>query len=55
MTSRVIDKETSTEYTVRSQYVLGCDGGRTVGNLLGLELQGQRNLAYTVTVHMTFI
>jgi len=53
VTSRVVDKDTSTEYLVRSRYVLGCDGGRTVGGLLGIQLEGQRNIAYTVTVHMT--
>lgn len=49
----VRDKSGSRTYTVRSKYLLGCDGGRTVGRLLGVELDGRRDLMRTVTIHMT--
>ena len=41
------------EYEVRAQYLLGCDGGRTVGSQLGVELQGERNILYSVSVHFS--
>ncbi|MGW6174092.1 FAD-dependent monooxygenase [Arthrobacter sp. NPDC055138] len=53
VTSTVLNKETGETYTVRSAYLLGCDGGRTVGNALGIEMQGQRNILYSVSVHFS--
>ncbi len=40
-------------YTVRAQYVVACDGGRTVGAKLGIALEGQRNVARAVSTHIT--
>lgn len=42
VTSTVLNKENGETYTVRSAYLLGCDGGRTVGSALGIEMQGRR-------------
>jgi 2,4-dichlorophenol 6-monooxygenase len=53
VTSTVRDGETGDTYEVRSDYVLGADGGRTVGELVGIEMEGMRNLRDVVTVHMT--
>jgi 2,4-dichlorophenol 6-monooxygenase len=39
-------------YEVDARYVLGCDGGRTVGKLAGIELQGVAELSRTVTFHL---
>lgn len=47
------DVEQDREYTVRAKYALACDGGRTVGPALGVEMEGQRNIAQEVSVHMT--
>lgn len=41
------------EYSVRSQYVLGCDGGRTIGPKLGIDMQGLKDVAQEVSVHMS--
>lgn len=53
VTARVRVKETGEEYTVRAQYALGCDGGRFVGKQVGIELEGMRNLLYSISVHFT--
>ncbi|MBX7435129.1 FAD-dependent monooxygenase [Mycobacterium sp. Y57] len=53
VTSTVRDKETGEEYRVRSQYLLGADGGRTVNKIVGIELEGLRNIVNMVSVHMT--
>jgi 2,4-dichlorophenol 6-monooxygenase len=53
VTAWVRDRAAGTEYEVRADYLLGCDGGRTVGRLVGVELEGQRDLMRSATVHMT--
>jgi 2,4-dichlorophenol 6-monooxygenase len=42
-----------TEYVARARYVIGADGGRTVGRCVGIELSGQRGVLNMVSVHMT--
>jgi len=49
----VLDRTRDTRYRVRAGYLLACDGGRTVGAKLGVTLEGQRNLASEVSIHMT--
>ncbi|MFL9500229.1 FAD-dependent monooxygenase [Rhodopseudomonas palustris] len=41
-------------YQIRCEYLLGCDGGRTIGKLAGIELEGQRNLMRMVSSHISF-
>ncbi|MGX1163409.1 2,4-dichlorophenol 6-monooxygenase [Arthrobacter sp. SLBN-100] len=53
VTSTILDKATGEEYQVRSRYVIAADGGRTVGGLVGITLDGQRNILDMVTVHMS--
>jgi 2,4-dichlorophenol 6-monooxygenase len=53
VTSTVLDKGSGEEYQVRSHYVLGCDGGRTIGKLIGVEMEGPRGLMSVVSIHMT--
>jgi 2,4-dichlorophenol 6-monooxygenase len=48
---RAIDE--NREYTVRSDFVLGCDGGRTVGAKLGIEMEGPTNVSQQISIHMT--
>jgi 2,4-dichlorophenol 6-monooxygenase len=50
-TIRSIDE--GRDYTVRSKFLLACDGGRTVGNALGVEMEGPRNLSQQASIHMT--
>ena len=53
VTATVRVNDTKEHYTVRAGYLLGCDGGRTVGKRVGVELLGERNLMLVVTTHFT--
>lgn len=53
VTATVRDKATGTSSQVRARYVLACDGGRTVGRRLGVELQGARDVMRIVSVYMS--
>ncbi len=53
VTATLREREGGREYQVRADYLLGCDGGRTVGRLVGVQLDGQRDLMRSVSVHMT--
>jgi 2,4-dichlorophenol 6-monooxygenase len=43
---------TGREYSVRAQYALGADGGRTVGRTIGAKLEGQVGLVDMVSTHV---
>lgn len=49
----VRDKTAGTDTLVRARYVLACDGGRTVGRKLGVEMQGPRDVMRIVSVYMS--
>src|SRR5215218_8926047 len=49
----ILDRDTGDHYRVRSAYLLGADGGRTVADLVGIGMQGMTNLRHVVNVHMT--
>ncbi len=51
--STIRDKATGAEYQVESKYVIAADGGRTIGGLVGIELEGERNILSMVSVHMS--
>ncbi|WP_350247566.1 FAD-dependent monooxygenase [Rhodococcus sp. D-6] len=51
--STIRDKATGEEYHVHSQYLIAADGGRTVGNLVGIRLEGERKILDMVSVHMS--
>ena len=53
VTARIKDLTKNEEYEVRAQYVLGCDGGKTVGRFVGIETVGPAPQLYAVTVHMS--
>jgi 2,4-dichlorophenol 6-monooxygenase len=53
LTAIVRDHARGVDYPVRADYVLGCDGGRTVGRLVGVRLDGQRDIMRSVSIHMT--
>lgn len=53
VTATVRDKATGTDTVVRARYVLACDGGRTIGRRLGLELQGARDVMRIVSIYMS--
>jgi len=51
--ARVVDCATGEEFSVDADYLVGADGGRTVGDVLGIELLGQRDLVRMVSAHIT--
>ncbi|GAB3304597.1 aromatic ring hydroxylase [Epidermidibacterium keratini] len=53
VTAQVRNLETGDELTVRSQYLIGADGGKTVGKLLGIEMHGPAGLVEMVTTHFS--
>jgi 2,4-dichlorophenol 6-monooxygenase len=53
VTATVQDKDTDTTYRVRAQYVIAADGGRTVGKLVNVAMNGPRDIMKMVSIHMT--
>lgn len=53
VTATIRDHDADRDYEVRAAYVLACDGGRTVGRLLGIEMEGRRGLLDEVSIHMS--
>ena len=53
VTSRIKNHDTGEEYTVRSRYVLGCDGGRTIPKMVGVDIEGLGVLFQTATAHVS--
>jgi 2,4-dichlorophenol 6-monooxygenase len=49
----ILDRDVSARYRVRARYVIAADGGRTVGDLLGVTMSGPRDVMKMVSVHMT--
>jgi 2,4-dichlorophenol 6-monooxygenase len=49
----IADRDRGTEYGVRARHMLACDGGRTVGRLVGIDMEGERGLMNEVSVHIT--
>lgn len=41
------------DYKIRAQYLLGCDGGRTVGRQVGIEFEGLGSIARSITAHIS--
>lgn len=54
VTVEVRVRESGETYQVRCEYLLGCDGGRTIGKLSGIELEGQRLLMRMVSSHISY-
>jgi 2,4-dichlorophenol 6-monooxygenase len=52
VTSRIRVWDTGEEYEVRSRYVVGADGGRTVPRLIGVEHEGLGVVTQTATMHV---
>ena len=49
----VLDRENGETYRVRSSYLLCADGGRTVGDLVGITMGGATKIRKMVMVHMS--
>ena len=53
VTATIRDMDEDRVYTVRSKILLACDGGRTVGSALGVEMEGPQNLSQQASIHMS--
>ena len=53
VSARIKNHDTGAEYAVRSRYLLGCDGGRTVPRLVGVGYEGLGVLSQTATAHVS--
>ena len=53
VTATVLDRATGETYRVRSQYVFGADGGRTVGDLVRIKMGGAQKIRKMLMVHMS--
>lgn len=53
VTATIKDIDHDQTYTVRAQYMVGADGGKTVGPALGVEMDGLKNIARIVSSHVT--
>lgn len=49
----VVDRSADRTYEVEADYVVACDGGRTVGGMVGISLEGPRDLSRTVSFYVT--
>lgn len=53
VTATVQDKDVDRTYQVRAQYLIAADGGRTVGPLVNVAMNGPRDIMKMVSIHMT--
>ena len=53
VTARIKNHDDGAEYTVRARYVLGCDGGRTIPKMVGVDIEGLGVLFQTATAHVS--
>lgn len=51
VTATIIDRADATSYQVRADYVIGADGGKTVGRQVGVSLEGPSGLLDMVGCH----
>jgi 2,4-dichlorophenol 6-monooxygenase len=51
VTATVRDRDADTEHELRARYLLGADGGRTVGPAVGIAMEGPEPFVQTVSVH----
>ena len=49
----VVNRDSGETYEVRSDYVIACDGGRTIGEMVGITLEGQRDLSRAVSFYVS--
>ena len=53
ITARIKNHDAGDEYTVKTRYLLGCDGGRTVPRLAGIGYEGLGVISQTATAHVS--
>jgi 2,4-dichlorophenol 6-monooxygenase len=52
VTATIKDREKDETYTVRARYVIGADGGKTVGDLVGATMLGPTPFVDMISVHV---
>ncbi|GAA0592016.1 aromatic ring hydroxylase [Kribbella sandramycini] len=52
VTSTIRDRDSGETYTVRSEYLVGADGGKTVGPAVGVAMEGPGILSHLKTMHI---
>lgn len=52
-TATVRDHGAGRDYRVHADWVLACDGGRSIGSRVGIELEGARDLVQEVSIHLS--
>ncbi|GAA3059653.1 FAD-dependent monooxygenase [Actinokineospora globicatena] len=52
VTARIRDRDTGRVYTVRALYVIGADGGKTVGAALGVRMAGTPTFSEWINLHV---
>src|SRR5271157_4945932 len=53
VTSHVKNLDDGSEYIIRSRYVIGADGGRTIPKIVGIGYEGKGVVASSATVHVS--
>jgi 2,4-dichlorophenol 6-monooxygenase len=53
VTATILDRSSDEAYRVRARYLIGADGGKTVGDLLGVKLNGPQRMMEMVTAHFS--
>jgi 2,4-dichlorophenol 6-monooxygenase len=49
--SSIVDRDTGVASKVRSRYVIAADGGKTVGSMLGVDMEGPEPFVHTISVY----
>ena len=49
--AHLLDRSADEQITVRAQYLVGADGGKTVGPALGIEMQGPAPFVNVISIH----
>lgn len=49
----ILNRDTGEKLQVRARYLVGADGGKTVGPILGVKLEGPTNIGRQVSSHVT--
>ena len=51
ITAEILDREKARKYVVTADYAIGADGGKTVGQMLGIEMEGPAPFVKTMSVY----
>ena len=52
VTAEVLDRDRQTTFTVRTRYLIGADGGKTVGGALGIRMLGTPTFQQWINLHV---